>query len=874
MGLARRIGNLFRRSQVDREIDAEMEAHIALRTEENIARGMTPQEARRDARVRFGNPSVMKEKATGADAALGLENLWFDVRYALRQMRRAPGFAFTVILTLTLGIGATTAMFTLIDATLLRTLPYPEADRIVRVHDVRLQGHSTAGLVGVPRFFDLAERSKSFASVGFFYFDDTTLIDGARLPVAIEGAGTNAAFWKVFGVRPLLGRVFDEQDNTPNAPMVAVLSYGTWQRIFGGDPGVIGRQVTIEQKSTTVIGVMPKEFSVPSGIDLWRPAQFTPGDWKWRGEGTRFLNVAARLALGVSLDAARDDLRRIGEQLRHEHAETDAPWQFDIAAMREELYGELKPALLVLFTASSFLLFVACINVANLLLARAATREREVVLRRALGAPESRIRLQFLTEAALLALTGGCAGLALTFALVRMLAARLPGRLGAPGMVEMDWRVAWFSFALAVACGIGFGLAPALCSRRAGLNAALKQREMRIAGAGRGWTRNAFIAAQVAVSLVLLVGASLLGESLWNLLKSPLGFAPEHLLTFRIVLPWNAESAAIREFYANTQRRVEALPGVIAVGQISALPTEQWESRDSFNADWLPRAAHSDAANAEVRSVSGNFLRALGMPLLAGRELVAGDGMKKLVPVLVNRSFVQQYMPGGNPIGRHLSNDNGSMEIVGILGDVRGTAGSISSKVGPEIYLSADGVNPNTRRSFVVRSQLSPEQLVASIREQVHQADPQQAIANVATMEELLDRSIAQPRLNAALITAFAGITLLLACVGIYSVVAWSVAQRVQEIGVRMAMGATRTQISLLFMRRAAWATGIGLAAGTGVALMLTQMLRSQLYGVGPSDPVIYLVSMLALLAPVMMATLRPALAAASVDPVEALRAE
>ncbi len=301
--------------------------------------------------------------------------------------------------------------------------------------------------------------------------------------------------------------MFDEQDNTPNAPMVAVLNYGTWQRIFGGDPGVIGRQVTIEQKSTTVIGVMPKEFSVPSGIDLWRPAQFTPGDWKWRGEGTRFLNVAARLAPGVSLDEARDDLRRIGEQLRHEHAETDAPWQFDIAAMREELYGELKPALLVLFTASGFLLFVACINVANLLLARAATREREVALRRALGAPESRIRLQFLTEAALLALTGGCAGLALTFCAGGVCWLRgCRAVSGAPGMVEMDWRVAWFSFALAVACGIGFGLAPALCSRRAGLNAALKQREMRITGAGRGWTRNTFIAAQVAVSLVLLVG--------------------------------------------------------------------------------------------------------------------------------------------------------------------------------------------------------------------------------------------------------------------------------------------------------------------------------------------------------------------------------
>jgi predicted permease len=542
--------------------------------------------------------------------------------------------------------------------------------------------------------------------------------------------------------------------------------------------------------------------------------------------------------------------------------------------LRDELYGSLRPALLVLLIASAFLLIMACFNVSNLLLTRATTRQREVALRRALGASDWRIRLQFLTESALLAIIGGCASLAVTFALVRTVAAKLPGRLGTPGTIAMNWPVVWFAFGLAATVGIMFGLAPAMQQRRIALNASLKQGERQLAGSSDGKVRNVFIAVQVGLSLVLLIGASLLGESLWNLVKAPLGFIPDHVLTFRIALPWSADAAPIRDFFFNVQGRVQALPGVIAVGQTGALPTEDWHSRDTFDAEWMPRTERHDAINAEIRAISGDYLQAIGTPLLSGRLLIPGDANEKTTPVLVNRAFVQLYLPGGSPIGKHLVNDGGAVEIVGVYDDVRGTAGSIADKVGPEIYIPADGEHPLMIRSFAVRSHQPPEQLIPVIREQVRQADSQRAAASFATMDDRLDQSVAQPRLNMALMASFAVIALLLACVGIYGVVAWSVAQRVQEIGVRMALGATRSQILLLFVRRAALATVIGLFGGTLAALALSRLLRSQLYGVAPGDPWVYAASIAMLLFPVLLATVRPALRAASINPVDALRSE
>ncbi len=871
----RKLRILARRRSFHDELDEEMAFHRELTEKELHASGMAQGEARHAANRQFGNTVRLKEQSVEA-AGFRFESVVQDCRYALRQITKSPGFAFTVILTMTLGIGATTAIFTLVHAALLQDLPYPYADRILHVKDERLQGQSTAGLVSVPRFFDLRARSQSFESLAFFYFEHPTLAAGTKLPVSMKAVAASGDFWKVLGVQPLLGRTFDAEDDKANVPDAVVLSYAAWQQIFGGDADVIGRQVTLDQKQATIVGVMPGSFHMPASIDLWRPAHFDPADWgKYRGDGTRFINVLGRMKPGISPQSAQQDLQRVGEQLRKEYADTDRWWQFGGESLRDDLYGGLRPALLVLLSASGFLLIIACINVANLLLSRAASREREVALRRALGASTGRITLQFLTESTVLALLGGGCGLGSALLLIHLAANQLPGRLATPGAIALHWPVVGFALALSVGTGIAFGIAPAWLSRRVELNTSLKRGEPRTAGSSASGVRYGFISIQVGLSLVLLVGAALLAESLWKLMKSPLGFEPDHLLTFSIDLPYDSNENHVRNFYADVQRRIESLPGVTAAGQIEALPTVDWRRRSNFDADWLPRTPRHDTVNAEVRSISGDYLRAIGTPLLAGRSFSERDAIAKNIPVLVNQEFARKYMPDGNPIGRHLiSNDvNGAtMEVVGVIGNVRGTAGSIASQTGAEVYFPADG--HSVVRFFVVRSHVAPEQLIKAVRDQVHEVDPQQAIGNVSTMGDLLGKAVAQPRINMILIVFFALIALLLACVGIYGVVAYAVARRTQEIGVRMALGATRAQISRHFMRRALKATTVGLVVGAACALLLTRLLRSQLYGVEPDDPLIYFASVLILLLPVLLATLRPALTAASVNPVEALRAE
>ena len=875
MSLFRKLALLLRRDRFRSELDEEMAFHRAQTQSELEAAGMTAKQARQAAKKQFGNQAKLREQSHEI-VGFRFESLWQDVRYALRQLMRSPGFAFTAVLTMALGIGATTSIYTLVYATLLRGLPYSEADRILHIEDVRLQGRSTGGLVGLPRFFDVSARNRSFESLGYFYFDHPTLIAGTLLPMPVKAVGANGQFWKLFGVQPLLGRTFEERDCLPNAPDAVVLSYAAWQQFFGGDRNVIDRQVLLDQKQATIVGVMPASFRMPNGIDLWRPSHFTPSQFgDYRHEGTRFINVYARLKPGVTAEAAQADLKAIGGQLQREHPGTDAVWQFGSESLRDNLYGAARPALLVLLIASGFLLLIACINVANLLLSRATVREREVALRRALGASEKRILLQFLTESTLLTLIGGSFGLTASYLLVRAIGSKLPGSLGAPGFVAMNWPVAGFALALSVCAGIAFGLAPAWQNRRVELNAALKHGETRLAGSTGSSLRHALISVQVGLSLMLLVGASLLAQSLWNLMKSPLGFDPDHLLTFAVNMPWNTKAAAIRNFYTGVQQGIESLPGVTAVGQIDALPTTDWHLRSNFDADWLPRIANRPAINAEDRHIAGDYLRAAGTPLLAGRTFTERDFDIKDTPILVNQELVRQYLPGGNPIGKHLLVAGGdSFEIVGVVGNVRGTAGSIAQAVGPEVYWPADSEQGVGQRSFVVRSHVPPEQLTNVIRELVHRVDPQQAVANVRTMHDLISTSVAQPRLNMALLVSFAGIALVLACVGIYGVVAYSVAQRRQEIGVRMALGATRGQISMLFLRRTLTAALIGLACGGVATLTMTRLLRSQLYGVEPNNPMTFLIATLLLLTPVLVASLRPALQAASVDPVEALRME
>ena len=528
---------------------------------------------------------------------------------------------------------------------------------------------------------------------------------------------------------------------------------------------------------------------------------------------------------------------------------------------------------MVLLIASALLLLIACINVANLLLSRATTRQREVALRRALGASGRRVAFQLLVESGLLALAGGGTGILLAFVLTRTAATSLPGILGRPGTIHMDGFVIGIALLISLATGVVFGVVPVLVTRKVPLHSALKQGEARLGGSSGNWLRSVLVGVQVGLSLVLLVGASLLAESLWNLMKQPLGFEPEHLLTVRVVLPWNTRPEAVRNFYNDVQQRIENLPGVEAAGQISSPPMTDFHVPGSFDADWLPQVANQPAISAENRNIAGDLLAAIGTPLLAGRAFAAADQSSTVPPVLVNEALVREFLPKGNPIGHHLLLDGQAHEIVGVVADVRGVSGAIAAEPGPAVYWPANA-NGGWHRYFLVRTNVPPEQVAKSIREQVYQADPWQSVGEIETMDQLLSDAVAQPRLNAAVVASFAGIASLLACVGIYGVVSYFAAQRTQEIGVRMALGATRGDITRLFVRRAMVPAAIGLATGTVVSLAANRLLRSQLYGVQPNDLRLYLASLLVLLAPLLVATLRPAIRAGKTEPMEALRTE
>jgi putative ABC transport system permease protein len=868
--IARRFALLARRRRFRSELDEEMAFHRANAEADFATHSMSPAEAHRAAARQFGNPAVLQDRSQ-AIVGFRFETIVQDLRFALRQMRHSPGFTLAVVLTLALGIGATTAIFSLVHATLLRKLPYPESDRIIAISDVRPVGESTGGLVGIPRFYDLQARSRSFESLAFYCFEKPTIVVDGNLPEQLDGNCVTGQFWRVLGVQPMLGRTFDENTAPASAPQQIVLSYGVWQRLFAADPGVIGKSVTVDKLPATVVAVMPREFVSPGQVDMWRLTAFELANWReYRGDGTRFANVLGRLKPGVTVASARSELDVIGSRLAVEHSDSDGPWRFAGLSLRDDLYGSVRPALLVLMAASLLLLLIACVNVANLLLSRAASRRREIAVRRALGASQRRIVTQMLTESILLSLLGAGAGLAVSSVLLRLSDRLLHHALDLPENLAPGWPVLIFTCAISIATGVLFGVAPIWENRSNDMQRNLKVGEVKTFSGG-GRARSAFISIQVGLSLILLAGACLLAESMWKLTRAPLGFTPQNILSFSVQLPWNGAKGADL-FFAEVERRIEGLPGVSAAGQISALPTANWHVRTSYDVDWNPRTAHHDAVSAEVRVIGGEYTRAMEIPIVAGRDL----RLKESGAVLVNEEFSRRYFAVNHSkaalIGHHVTNVDGqNAQIVGVLGNVRGTAGSLASGIEPEVYYSAEGL---TNRWFVVRSSLPPAVLTAAIREQVHQVDPLQSIGSVDTLDDMLDVSVAKPRLNMALMAAFAVIALVLACVGIYGVVAYSVTQRRQEIGVRMALGASRRQISQLFLKHTLSAALIGLACGALLTLPLTSLLRSQLYGVQPNDPVTLLFAVLLLLIPVFAASLRPALKAASVNPVEALRSE
>ena len=795
------------------------------------------------------------------------------MRHAARQLRKSPGFLLTGVLTLALGMGATTAIYTALEAVLLRALPYANADRVVAITDVNQRSAIANGITSPSRCFDVQARAKTLEKSMFFYFGTSTLLDGAKDPVHLTAVGTSGDYFAVLGASPLLGRLYTSADDQANSPDVTVLSYATWQRVYGRDPRVIGRHVTIDDKPSTIIGVMPKSFDFPHAVDAWRPNRLTPA-LVGALRKDRYVGLYGLRKEGVSLRQVRAEMDTIAAQLAREYPETDGEWRFHSDSLRARLYGSLAKALEVLMAAAGAVLLIACLNIANLLLARAVARQRTVAVQRALGASRGQLMAQFCAESGLLCVLGTACGLLLAELLLQALV-----RLAPAGMVlsrlhlHINPYVLAFAAAVCLLTTIVFGLVPMLQTRNLDLAGMLKAGETRTGGGSLGRAGDLFIAVQVAVSLALLVGAGLLGRTLWNLQSQPLGFVPEHVLTFDAPLAFGIDPQKVESFFDEVERRVSALPGVKSVGQVTARPLTNFMLRNTFDIDGRPRTLKMDTVQAEARSIHGDYLGAMGIPLLAGRALNDRDSQNGAPRVaVVNEQFVRQYFPNENPIGKRLVDQQGSVEIVGVAHDMRGMDGALGDRVNAQVLRPSDGYWPEM--NFVVRASGNPELLTQAIRAQIRQVDASKAMGDVATLDSLVNDSLAQPRVNTSLLVAFALLATLLAAVGIYGVIAYSVTRRTQEIGVRMALGASRSHIARLFLARVTRWAAAGAVAGLALAWGGARLLTTELYGVGATDASIYLGTLLMLALPVLAASWWPARRAAMTEPSQALRNE
>ncbi|MGB6691073.1 MAG: ABC transporter permease [Terracidiphilus sp.] len=888
MPLLRRVTNLFRRSRLDREIAAEMEAHIEMRAADSVAAGMSREEARRDALVRFGNRTATRERTADADAALNVESVVRDLTFALRQLRNSPGFAATAIVILALGIGASTAIFSAVNPILFEPLPYPHAERIMTIWDSfkydRLE--TTFGT-----FRELAERSRSFESLATFE-PWQPVMTGAEKPERPDGQRVSASYFHMLGVQPALGRDFQPADDVFRGPHVVILSDRLWRRRFTADPGIPGKQIKLNDNNYTVIGVMPKDFEnvlLPSA-EIWTPLQYdlsSLNDFNTSAWG-HHLRIAGRLRAGVSPEEARRELDRIAHHPIQQFARP--PWAslhsgFIVASLQEDTVRGVKPALLAVLGAVTLVLLIACVNVTSLLLGRGVQRQGEFAMRATLGAGKARLIRQLLTESLLLALLGGTLGIVVAEMGVKVLIALSPPGLPRVNAVVLDAPVFVFAFSIAALVGLAAGLIPALQTPRINLQTGLQQGARTMAG-GRQGARRTLVVSEVALALMLLIAAGLLLRSMERLLSVDPGFSTDHVLTMQVQTAGHkfddlasapgAGDAVRRRFFWQALDEVRRVPGVTTAGFTSLLPL-------SDDPSWIALyGAHfendvSDRAHQVFRyAVSPGYFEALGIPLLRGRFLDAHDLASAPHVALISESLARRQFPRQDAIGKRVhfaGRDVPDFTIVGIVGDVRQT--SLALDEPDAVYLSTEQTwFADDALSLVVRAQGDAAALAPAVRNAVWRVDKDEPILRVVTMSKLRESSVAQRRFVLILFEAFSLVALVLAATGIYGLLSSSVAERTREIGVRTALGASRADILALVMRQGLMLTALGLAIGLVAAMLASGALAALLFGVSRLDPLTYAGVTLLLLAVSAIACFVPGRRAASIDPMQALRSE
>jgi putative ABC transport system permease protein len=819
-----------------------------------------------------------------------MRTLLQDLRYGARTLWKNPGTTFVIILALALGVGANTAIFSVVNAVLLRPLPFENPDQLMVVWETNPARSVQAGTPSPPDYREWRSRTQAFEQMAAFFEEDYNL-SGSGEPERLTGAVVSTNFFATLRVKAEAGRTFLPDEEQFGAHRVAVLSHGLWLRRFGASQQLIGQTINLDNQPHTVIGIAPPDFQL-AGVraELWTPMAFAPGD-RHNTRGNHFLNVIARLKPGVSITQAQSDMDVITGQLAGEY-EMNAGLGARVVPMHEETVGSYRPALLVLLGAVGFVLLIACANVANLLLARAATRQKEFALRATLGASRLRTIRQLLTESLLLSVLGGGLGLLLAMWGVDLLVALGPAELPRIAEVGVDARVLTFTLSLSVLTGLAFGLAPALQASHLDLNEALKEGGRSVTGSKRTRRlRGALVVTEIALSLVLLVGAGLLINSFWRLMQVSPGFKTDHLLTMQVALPESkyplTEPHRAQAFYRQLLERVATLPGVQSVGATSSLPLAAGGWGKMLSVEGRPAPPSLETVPVvQYRQVSTDYFSTLGVVPVRGRLFNEQDNLSSPPVALINEAMARRFFPDEDPIGKriwmgppeNLLPAGGytfpRLIIAGVVNDVKHQG--LSQQAGPEVYIPHTQGAGETRRSMflVVRTTIDPLSLAAAVRSQVTALDKDQPVADVQTMEQRLKASLAEPRFNMLLLGLFAAVALALAAVGLYGVMAYGVTQRTHEIGIRMALGAQRSNVLKLVIRQGMAMALIGVALGLAASLALTRVMASLLFGVSATDPLVFTSIALLLAAVAFVASYIPARRALKVDPMIALRYE
>ena len=872
--LLRKLGWLLQRSRKDAELSQELRFHLEEEAQERQERGAEEQEAKSAARRDLGNLTLVEENTRATWSWAAVEGLAQDLRYALRGFKNNPGFAVTAILSLALGLGTSLAIYTAADNLLLRPLPYRHASQLVMLWEEHGQDKQAPRLVAPRNYFAWKARANVFQDIAVFEISHAVLGDSGRAEEFAE-IETSPNLMPMLSVQPILGRRFTEAESRQGSEPVMLISYRLWRGWFGGDQNIIGRRIPFGGRERTIVGVLPANFSFYNrAIDVWSPLVISPA--QNNGDG-RWMECLARLKSGVTLEQAQAEMSSIAQQRAVDDPEFNKGWTVGLESLHNALVRNVKSSLMILLVSVGLLLAVACANVANLLLARYSARQREIALRTSLGAGRSRVVRQLLTESVLLAAIGGATGMFLAKWAVSILVFLAPKDLTQFIEISVDLRIYLFAAGLAALTSILFGLAPALAGSRTELVQTM-QMESRSSTGAKGSLRAWFVGAEIALSVVLLSGALLLFRSLEGLQSVNPGIDAANLLTLRVSLPggqYTKPSQTI-QFFARAVQGIASLPGVRAASAISHLPFNGLVPATSVQIAGRPLRKPGDDQMATIRTVLPGYFRTMGIPLLSGRDFTAADNRENTPHrFIVSQAFVRRYLGKSNPLDQQISvwmeDKNPFGQIIGVVGEVRDE--TLDQAPTPTVYYLHAHLAYN-RMIIVVRGASNPLALTTAIRKVIRRLDPAQPIADVQPMTEVIANTYSRQRFSTLLLVGFSAASLLLAAVGVYGILTYSVSARTRELGVRIAVGATPRQVMLLIIRTVAATVFIGLLAGLAGAFALTNLLQSLLFNVSPRDPLTFAVVPLILAILALLSAYLPARRASQLDPMASLRAE